>query len=132
MGWRGLFEGWHLVVLIIVIVLVFGWKRLPDAARSLGRSMRIFKAEVEEMKGDSKPSAASQDTVRGQATYREANAPGTGQGASPQAAPAPGADQHDHAPRTAPQDPAAPEQRPDATATDDAATSATDPTQPRA
>lgn len=75
MGWRGLFEGWHLVVLIIVIVLVFGWKRLPDAARSLGRSMRIFKAEVEEMKGESRPSAASQDTVRGEA--RTAEQPGT-------------------------------------------------------
>jgi sec-independent protein translocase protein TatC len=40
MGVRGLFEGWHIVVLIVVVVLVFGWKRLPDAARSLGRSMR--------------------------------------------------------------------------------------------
>lgn len=63
---RGLFEGWHLVVLVIVIVLVFGWKRLPDAARSLGRSMRIFKSEVEQMKDDSKPSAASRDTVSGE------------------------------------------------------------------
>jgi len=41
---------------------------LPDAARSLGRSMRIFKSEVEEMKkdGQSSPSAASSDTVRGE------------------------------------------------------------------
>ena len=63
-----LFEGWHIVVLIVVVVLIFGWKRLPDAARSLGRSMRIFKAEVGEMKNDGKPtpSAASSDTVRGE------------------------------------------------------------------
>ena len=47
MGWRGLFEGWHLVVLIVLVVVIFGWKRLPDAARSLGRSMRIFKSEVD-------------------------------------------------------------------------------------
>ncbi len=66
---RGLFEGWHVVVLIVVVVLLFGWKRMPDAARSLGRSMRIFKSEVGEMKNDGKPtppSAASTDTVRGQ------------------------------------------------------------------
>ena len=66
MGWRGLFEGWHIVVLIVLVVVIFGWKRLPDAARSLGRSMRIFKSEVEEMKHDPKPSAASRDTVNGE------------------------------------------------------------------
>ncbi|HET8598944.1 MAG TPA: Sec-independent protein translocase subunit TatA [Segeticoccus sp.] len=64
MGWRGLFEGWHIVLLIIVVVVVFGWKRLPDAARSMGRSMRIFKSEMGEMKNDGK-SPASRDTVRG-------------------------------------------------------------------
>jgi sec-independent protein translocase protein TatA len=63
---KGLVEHWY--ILIPVIVVVFGWKRLPDAARSLGRSMRIFKSEVEEMKNDGKtpPSAASSDTVKGQ------------------------------------------------------------------
>jgi len=35
-----------------VLVLLFGAKRLPDAARSLGRSMRIFKSEVKEMRTD--------------------------------------------------------------------------------
>ncbi len=71
MGAKGLFEGWHIVVLILVIVVVFGWKRLPDAARGLGRSMRIFKSEVDEMKKDGKttPSAASSDTVKGEAVH---------------------------------------------------------------
>jgi sec-independent protein translocase protein TatA len=41
-----------LLVLLVIIVLVFGAKRLPDAARSLGRSMRIFKSEVSQMKDD--------------------------------------------------------------------------------
>ena len=65
---KGLFEGRHIVVLLLVIVVLFGWKRLPDAARGLGRSMRIFKSEVEEMKKDGKtpPSAASSDTVKGE------------------------------------------------------------------
>lgn len=47
-----------LLVLVLLIVVIFGAKRLPDAARSLGRSMRIFKAEVKEMKDDGKPGAS--------------------------------------------------------------------------
>ena len=49
---RGLFEGWHLVILVALVVVLFGFRRLPDAARGLGRSMRIFKSEVEQLKGD--------------------------------------------------------------------------------
>jgi sec-independent protein translocase protein TatA len=49
---------------------------MPDAARSLGRSMRIFKSEIDEMKKDepTKPSAASSDTVKGE-TVRPAADP---------------------------------------------------------
>lgn len=58
----------NLLIVVLVIVVVVGWKRLPDVARSVGRSMRIFKSEVEEMKQDGKtpPSAASSDTVKGE------------------------------------------------------------------
>ncbi len=66
---RGLFEGWHLIILIVLLIVLFGFRRLPDAARSIGRSMRIFKSEVDEMKNEGK-SAASSDTVRGE-TVRE-------------------------------------------------------------
>ena len=46
---------WHLLVLAVVFLFLFGSKRLPDSARSLGRSLRIFKSEVQEMnKDDSK------------------------------------------------------------------------------
>jgi sec-independent protein translocase protein TatA len=65
---RGAFEGWHLIILVALIVLLFGFRRLPDAARSLGRSMRIFKSEVDEMKTDGK-SAASRDTVKGETVH---------------------------------------------------------------
>ena len=51
-------QPWHWVIVIAVFVLLFGAKKLPDAARSLGQSMRIFKSEVKEMK-DSKPEAAA-------------------------------------------------------------------------
>jgi sec-independent protein translocase protein TatA len=42
----GALKPWHIAVLVVVLVLLFGAKRLPDAARSLGRSMRILKAET--------------------------------------------------------------------------------------
>jgi len=47
-------QPWHWIIVIAVFVLLFGAKKLPDAARSLGQSMRIFKSEVKEMKSDSK------------------------------------------------------------------------------
>lgn len=43
----------EIILILVVLVLLFGAKRLPDAARSLGRSMRIFKSEVKEMGHDS-------------------------------------------------------------------------------
>ncbi len=47
-------QPWHWLIVIAVFVLLFGAKKLPDAARSLGQSMRIFKSEVKEMKADPK------------------------------------------------------------------------------
>lgn len=52
MGLRGMFEGWHIVVLLIVVLVVFGSRRLPDAARGLGKSLRIFKSEMNELRSD--------------------------------------------------------------------------------
>lgn len=50
-----LFSPGHLVVLLIVVaVLFFGWKQLPDMARSLGRSLRVFKTEIKGMSEDDK------------------------------------------------------------------------------
>jgi TatA/E family protein of Tat protein translocase len=44
----------HILLLLIVVVILFGAKKLPDSARSLGKSMRIFKSEMREMKEDGK------------------------------------------------------------------------------
>jgi sec-independent protein translocase protein TatA len=52
-------QPWHWVIVIVVFVLLFGAKKLPDAARSLGKSMRIFKSEIKEMQAESKPEAAA-------------------------------------------------------------------------
>lgn len=50
----GALQPWHWIILLLVVVLLFGSKRLPDAARSLGKSMRIFKSEVKELQADNK------------------------------------------------------------------------------
>ena len=54
---------WEIIIILVVLVLLFGAKKLPDAARSLGRSMRIFKSEVEGMKSDSKKEDDKDDVV---------------------------------------------------------------------
>jgi sec-independent protein translocase protein TatA len=48
----GALKPWHIIVFVVVLVLLFGAKRLPDAARSLGRSLRIIKAETKGLVDD--------------------------------------------------------------------------------
>ncbi len=60
----GSLSPWHWAILAVVIIVLFGAKKLPDAARSLGKSLRIFKSEVREMQneGKSEPSALETPT----------------------------------------------------------------------
>lgn len=48
-------NGWHLLIVILVVLLIFGAPKLPGLARSLGQSMRIFRQEVKAMKDDDNP-----------------------------------------------------------------------------
>ena len=59
----GSLSPWHWAILAVVVVLLFGAKRLPDAARSLGKSMRIFKSEIREMQTDNKAETPSIETA---------------------------------------------------------------------
>ncbi|WUT01443.1 Sec-independent protein translocase subunit TatA [Streptomyces sp. NBC_00708] len=45
-------EPWHLLIVALVLILVFGSKKLPDMARSLGKSARILKSEAKAMKAE--------------------------------------------------------------------------------
>ena len=38
--------GWHFLIILVVILLLFGAPKLPGLARSLGQSMKIFKSEI--------------------------------------------------------------------------------------
>ena len=65
--WRDLFQPSHLIIVAVLVVILFGWKKLHAAPCSIGRSMRIF-IKVSEMKNDFSEtlvSAAAGDTVPG-------------------------------------------------------------------
>jgi TatA/E family protein of Tat protein translocase len=54
----------HILILLLVVLVLFGAKRLPDSARSLAKSMRIFKSELKEMKQDDKKSDNDESTEK--------------------------------------------------------------------
>jgi sec-independent protein translocase protein TatA len=59
----GAFSVWHLLIVAIVFVALFGYKRLPDASKNLARSMRIFKTEMKNFHEDETPAnPATQQT----------------------------------------------------------------------
>ncbi|MGK4581586.1 Sec-independent protein translocase subunit TatA [Kitasatospora sp. HPMI-4] len=63
-------EPWHLLVVLAVIILLFGSKKLPEMARGLGKSMRILKAETKALREDETPAdqAAQNSTAASTAT----------------------------------------------------------------
>ena len=87
----GEFSPWHLLIVAIVFVVLFGSKRLPDAARSLGRSMRILKAETAGLRGDQdNPADPPSQPARTQVlTAAPAGGSGTATATSPAFSPAP-------------------------------------------
>jgi sec-independent protein translocase protein TatA len=73
-------------LIILAILLLFGYKKLPDASRSLGRSLRIFKGEMKGMKDDDAREgvrtrdAAQTTPVRGEISAPVTPAPTTSAG----------------------------------------------------
>jgi len=63
---------WHLLILAAVVLVLFGAKRLPDSARSLGKAMRIFKTETAGLREGDK---ANEDQARAAATQQPLPAP---------------------------------------------------------
>jgi sec-independent protein translocase protein TatA len=82
-GWA---SPWHILIVAIVLVVLFGSKRLPDAARSLGRSMRILKSEVRGMHEDEQQPSTGQPAQPQPAQAQPAQLPPAG-AAPPPAAP---------------------------------------------
>jgi sec-independent protein translocase protein TatA len=57
---------WKILIVAIVIIVLFGSRKLPDAARSLGRSMRILKKEVSSMNNDNEDEDTTSSVAPGQ------------------------------------------------------------------
>lgn len=55
---------WAIVLLIVLVILLFGANKLPGLARNMGKSMRIFKSEVEELRGEDKSSDEDEELDR--------------------------------------------------------------------
>lgn len=53
----GNLNGWHLIIVLAIVLLLFGAPKLPGLARSVGQSMRIFKGEVKTMKSETESGA---------------------------------------------------------------------------
>ena len=56
-------EGWHIVIIVVLAILLFGAPKLPGLARSVGQSLRIFKSEVRQMKDEDAPAKPATDPV---------------------------------------------------------------------
>jgi sec-independent protein translocase protein TatA len=70
--------GWEWLIIIGVLVLLFGAKRLPEMARSVGQSARVFKGEMKGLKDDeghNAPQGAPQPRTRSAAPAEPAALP---------------------------------------------------------
>lgn len=64
--------GWHAVIILAIILLLFGAPKLPALAKSLGQSMKIFKSEVKSSK-DEEAAAAGEAQSTADSTVRPAD-----------------------------------------------------------
>jgi sec-independent protein translocase protein TatA len=73
-----------LIIILVLVLLLFGSKKLPEAARGLGRSMRIFKSEIKSMEEDGKAAPATPSAVEPPPAQAPAPAPQQTQPEQPQ------------------------------------------------
>ncbi|WP_194906755.1 Sec-independent protein translocase subunit TatA [Catenulispora rubra] len=64
----GALEPWHIILILIVACLLFGAKRMPDMARSVGQSLRIFKSEMRQGIAESREALSTSQGVEHVAT----------------------------------------------------------------
>lgn len=62
----------HLILIIASFMLLFGYKKLPEAARSLGRSLRIFKSEMHQLRDEEPSTQAGTPSTQPLAQARDA------------------------------------------------------------
>lgn len=84
----------HILLLVLIVLLLFGARRLPELAQSVGKSMKIFKSEVKELRDE--PAGSAGEPPQPGSTQFDAAAQGSGHpggaehgAAPPQPAPGP-------------------------------------------
>lgn len=72
----GMPGGWELVLIVLVLIMLFGAKKLPELARGSGRALRIFKAETKGLLDDDEDgdgrTAAERDALEARSSTPEA------------------------------------------------------------
>ncbi|MGP3536771.1 twin-arginine translocase TatA/TatE family subunit [Microbacterium sp. RD1] len=76
------FTGWHLLVVLAVILLLFGAAKLPALAKSMGQSARVFRGEIKEMKKDDAVQASA--PAEAPETRTSSNVPADRPGGTPE------------------------------------------------
>jgi sec-independent protein translocase protein TatA len=74
----GSLGGWEILIILVVLVALFGAKRLPDMARSIGQSARVFKGEMKGLREDDKttPQVPRTDAAQDDRSARRPENPG--------------------------------------------------------
>ncbi|MFH8249764.1 Sec-independent protein translocase subunit TatA [Microbacterium sp. B2969] len=80
----GNLNGWHLLILLAVILLLFGAAKLPALAKSVGQSARVFRGEMKAMKeDDEKPADGTASSTAADTTSTAATPPKPADSAEP-------------------------------------------------
>src|SRR5215469_9651504 len=82
---------WKILIIAIVVLVLFGARKMPDAARSLGRSMRILKSEIRDMHEDGADGTQAAQAQPQPAPPQQIAAPAPSVPVTPAAQPAPAA-----------------------------------------
>lgn len=77
---------WKIAILVILVIVLFGAKKLPGAAKSLGQSMRIFKSEITKLHDDEPVESSASAPVQQAAQIAPVPAAGPAPAAAPSAA----------------------------------------------
>ena len=62
-------------LIVLAVLLLFGYKKLPDASRSIGRSLRIFKSEMKDLHGEPAVAETAPRPVEGEVVARPTDVP---------------------------------------------------------
>jgi len=73
----GSLGGWEILIILVVLVVLFGAKRLPDMARSIGQSARVFKGEMKGLRDDEKAPEPRADAPQESRPPRSPETPGS-------------------------------------------------------